>query len=71
MSKYTMRVTSNTKKWRGYRLSAIDGTILEIPDTKSSKKEFGEVKNQATSVARAKASCIYGYREPYSYKMCY
>lgn len=45
--------------WNGYRLSAIDGSILEIPDTEELRNEFGFIKNQNKEVARAKASCIY------------
>ena len=45
--------------WNGYRLSAIDGSVLEIPNTKILRKEFGVSKNQSSEVARAKASCIF------------
>lgn len=45
--------------WRGYRLCAIDGTILEIPNTKTLRDEFGASKNQNGEIARAKGSCIY------------
>jgi hypothetical protein len=45
--------------WNGYRLSAIDGTVLEIPNTKVLRKEFGTSKNQNGEVARARASCIF------------
>lgn len=45
--------------WRGYRLSAVDGTILELPNTETLRKEFGYSANQRTQVARAKASCVF------------
>lgn len=45
--------------WNGYRLSAIDGTVLEIPNTELLRSEFGSSKNQSGEVARARASCIY------------
>lgn len=45
--------------WRGYRLSAIDATILEIPNTETLRNEFGASKNQNGEIARAKGSCIY------------
>lgn len=45
--------------WNGYRLSAIDGSILELPNTEVLRNEFGCSKNQRSEVARAKASCIY------------
>ncbi len=43
----------------GYRLSAIDGTVLELPDTALLRKEFGCSGNQNRMVARAKASCLF------------
>lgn len=45
--------------WNGYRLSAIDGTVLEIPNTELLRNEFGSSTNQSGAVARARASCIY------------
>ncbi|HZK71775.1 MAG TPA: hypothetical protein VFD03_09740 [Clostridia bacterium] len=45
--------------WKGYRLSAIDGSVLEIPDTEMLRNEFGYVENQNYKIARAKAACIY------------
>lgn len=47
------------KVWNSYRLSAIDGTILEIPDTELLRQEFGYLNNQYGAVARARAVCIY------------
>jgi hypothetical protein len=32
-------------KWHGFRLRAIDGTSIQLPDTKSIRKEFGVHKN--------------------------
>ncbi len=45
--------------WNGYRLSAIDGTILELPNTAPLQAEFGCSKNQRSKVARARATCIF------------
>jgi hypothetical protein len=45
--------------WNGYRVSAIDGTVLEIPNTELLRKEFGCNKNQSGEVARVKASCVF------------
>jgi hypothetical protein len=45
--------------WNGYRLSGIDGTVLEIPNIKSLRDEFGCSKNKSGEVARARASCIF------------
>lgn len=47
------------KRWNGYRLSAIDGSILELPNTALLREELGYSKNQYTQLARARASCIY------------
>lgn len=45
--------------WNGYRLSAVDGTILELPNTEVLRAEFDYSENQRSRVARAKASCIF------------
>lgn len=45
--------------WNEYRLLAIDGTILEIPNTELLRQEFGSAKNQSGEVARARVTCIY------------
>lgn len=45
--------------WNGYRLSAVDGTILELPNTEVLRTEFDYSENQRSRVARAKASCIF------------
>lgn len=45
--------------WNGFRLSGIDGSVFEIPDTKALREEFGSVKNQNREVARAKAATIF------------
>lgn len=45
--------------WNGHRLSAIDGSVLELPNTELLKKEFGYIENQNNKVARAKACCIF------------
>jgi hypothetical protein len=47
--------------WNGYRLSAIDGSILELPNTKLLRDEFGYSENQHVNVAiaRCRASCIF------------
>ena len=45
----------------GYRLTAIDGTTIELPNTETLRNEFGYAQNQHASVAiaRASASCIF------------
>lgn len=49
------------KLWNGYRLSAIDGTTIELPNTETLRNEFGYAKNQHASVAiaRASATCLF------------
>jgi len=45
--------------WDGYRLSAIDGSVFEIPDTEVLRNEYGTAKNQNREVARARGACIF------------
>lgn len=49
------------KLWNGYRLSSIDGSILELPNTKLLRDEFGYSENQHANVAiaRCRACCIF------------
>ena len=50
---------STYELWNGYRLSAIDGSILEIPNTETLRTEFGYAENQNGKTARARMSCLY------------
>lgn len=45
--------------WKGYRLSAIDGTVLELPNTEPLRKEYGCYKSKHGEIARARAICLY------------
>jgi hypothetical protein len=47
------------KQFKGYRLLAIDGSILEVSNTNELMEEFGYAENQSVKVARAKASGVY------------
>lgn len=47
------------KRFKGFRLLAIDGTVLKIGDNEQTRAEFGYVENQTMRSARALASCIY------------
>lgn len=47
------------KRYKGYRLLSIDGTILEINNTENLRNEFGYIENQTIKVARAKATGLY------------
>jgi hypothetical protein len=53
------RECDDYKLWNGYRLTAIDGSKLEIPDTELLRSEFGCSKNASGEVARASASCLF------------
>ena len=59
VNKVVYEQCNDLKLWDGYRLSAIDGTVLELPDTALLRKEFGCSGNQNRMVARAKASCLF------------
>jgi hypothetical protein len=47
------------KTFRGYRLSAVDGSILELNNSKKLQSTFGGEKNDHGLVARALASGLY------------
>jgi len=56
----------NFKKYKGYRLLAIDGSITEIPNTNSNREYFGCYHNQSDrQQARAMASVIYDIENDY------
>jgi hypothetical protein len=50
---------SEYELWNGYRISAIDGSVLALPNTELLRNEFGYVENQTVKLARAKASCVF------------
>ena len=45
--------------WNGYRLTAVDGSIIELPNTEELRDAFGCSKNQRSQVARARVTCIF------------
>lgn len=45
--------------FKGYRLSAIDGSVLELTNTEQLREEYGYVTNKYTKIARALSSGIY------------
>ena len=47
------------KTFKGYRLSAIDGSVLELNNSERLREAFGYVENQTVKLARALASGIY------------
>ena len=56
----------NFKKYNGYRLLSIDGSITEIPNTVSNREHFGYYHNQSDrQQARAMVSVIYDIENDY------
>jgi hypothetical protein len=49
----------NFNTFRGYRLSAIDGSTIELQNTEKLRNAFGFAENQSARVARARVSCLY------------
>ena len=47
------------KTYRGYRVLAIDGTVLELKNSKELRDYFGYIYNGKEEIARARASAIY------------
>ena len=47
------------KTFNGYRLSAIDGSLLELNNSEPLRNAFGYAEAKDVKLARAKASCIY------------
>lgn len=47
------------KTYRGYRLCAIDGSIMELNNSEILRQSFGYIDNRSMKVARARASAIY------------
>jgi len=47
------------KKYRGYRLLAIDGCVLELNNSERLRETFGYVENRTKKFARALSSCLY------------
>ena len=45
--------------YKGYRISAIDGSTIELQNTKELRKAFGYAENGKEEIARAKISEIY------------
>lgn len=48
------------KRWHGYRLLAVDGSILTLPNTKALKKEFGSDQNHLKDpIVQGRISVLY------------
>lgn len=54
------------KLWKGFRLLAVDGSTIALPNTEELKASYGEIKNQTnTTVAQARVSVLYDVRNNY------
>jgi len=54
------------KKWKGFRILAVDGSRITLPITKELKQIYGETKNQtATSIVQARCSILYDIENNY------
>ncbi|PCH67314.1 MAG: hypothetical protein COC06_11430 [Bacteroidales bacterium] len=50
----------SVKLWKGFRLLAVDGSRITLPDTKELRSVYGATKNQTkTSVVQARMSALY------------
>jgi hypothetical protein len=50
----------SVKLWKGFRLLAVDGSRIALPDTKELRSIYGATKNQTkTSVVQARMSVLY------------
>lgn len=47
------------RRFNGYRLLSVDGTVLEINNTEKLREQFGYIENQSIKVARARAAGLY------------
>lgn len=56
----------SVKLWEGFRLLAIDGSRLTLPNTEELKNYYGETKNQTnTGVVQARVSVLYDVLNKY------
>ena len=56
---YWYYMENHSKTFKGFRIFAIDASILEINNSKRLKDAFGVAKGSSIELARAMASCIY------------
>jgi len=47
------------KLWNGFRLLAVDGSRINLPDTKELEEIYGRTKNQAGGIVQARTSILY------------
>ncbi len=57
---------ASIKLWRNFRLLAVDGSTIRLPDTKELSSEYGKSKNQTkTHVVQARVSVLYDVLNKY------
>lgn len=49
----------NVKSWKGKRVVAIDGSLLNLPHSREIEQDFGSVKNQHEKIVSARCSFAY------------
>lgn len=55
------------KKWKGFRVLAVDGSRVTLPITEELKRLYGETKNQSTtSIVQARCSILYDIENKYA-----
>lgn len=57
--KYFEKNAPHKQSWKGYRLVAIDGSLLNLPNSVPIKEHFGFVHNQHEQMNRARCSFAY------------
>jgi hypothetical protein len=58
------------KKFKGYRLLAIDGSILSLYNTENIREHFGYIQNKYTQTAMAQASVLYDVENDFIIHAC-
>ena len=53
------------KLWNGFRLLAVDGSRINLPDTKELEEIYGRTKNQAGGIVQARTSILYDLLNKY------
>ena len=49
----------NIKKWKGFRLVAVDGSQINLPEKSEAQLYFGKINNSTGETVRARASVLY------------
>lgn len=58
--------SNEVKKYKGYLIKAIDGSDIEVPNSKRSKENYGYINGDSVKgIPRASASCVYDVLNKY------